>query len=107
MKADKNLLKKEKELLGNNLPEIAQSWNSYLGLKLTPKDVAMMLSFKEEIKVKVIQDRLNDLKEKTGFLINNDLQEVYNTYKIYKNLSDRDKKNYLFIATNYDEYLSL
>jgi galactose-1-phosphate uridylyltransferase len=107
MKVDKELLKKEKIVFGDDFTPVCESWSAYLGVKITPKDVAMMMAQMKDTRVKHIQNKLNDLKEKPSFLINNELQEAYKMYKTSLDDSNQKKAHYLFIATSYDEYLSL
>ena len=99
MKVDKELLRKEKLIYGDDFTPICLSWGLYLGIPITPKDVAMMMAQVKDTRVKFIQNKLNDLKDKTGFLVNNDLQELY---KMYKTSLDENmqKKDSLFIYSN-------
>lgn len=107
MRVDKELLKKEKMVFGSDFTPICESWSVYLGIKITPKDVAMMMAQMKDTRIKFIQNKLNDLKEKPSFLIDNDIQEVYKIYKASLDEATQKKTHYLFIATNYDEYLKL
>lgn len=107
MKVDKEKLKKEKMIYGDDFTPICENWSEYLGIKITPKDVAMMMASMKSTRVKFIQDKLNNLKDKTNFLVDNELQEEY---KILKNSFDENlqkKTHYLFIATNFNEYKNL
>lgn len=107
MKVNKELLKQEKMIFGDDFTPVCESWSMYLGIKITPKDVAMMMAQMKDTRIKFVQDRLNDLKDKPDFLINRETQEAY---KIYKNTLDESKQkktHYLFIATNFEEYKNL
>ena len=106
-KVDKELLEKEKTVYGDNFEPICESWSLYLGVKITPKDVAMMMAQMKDTRVKYIQNKLNDLKEKPNFLIDNNLQEAYKMFKFSLDENNQKKAHYLFIATNYNEYLKL
>ena len=61
----------------------------------------------KDTRIKFIQNKLNDLKEKPNFLIDNGIQEDYKIYKASLDEATQKKTHYLFIATNYDEYLKL
>lgn len=107
MKVDKKLLKKEKMVFGSDFTPVCESWSIYLGVKITPKDVAMMIAQMKDTRIKFIQNKLNDFKEKPNFLIDRDMQEAYKIYKASLDEATQKKAHYLFIATNYDEYLKL
>lgn len=107
MKIDKEKLKEEKMIYGDDFTPVCENWSEYLGVKITPKDVAMMMASMKDTRVKSIQDKLNNLKDEPGFLVDNELQEKY---KILKNSLDENiqkKAHYLFIATNFNEYQKL
>ena len=44
MKVDKQKLKQEKDVYGSDFTPICDSWSLYLGIKITEKDVAMMMA---------------------------------------------------------------
>jgi galactose-1-phosphate uridylyltransferase len=107
MKVDKELLKKEKMIYGDDFTPVCESWSMYLGVKITPKDVAMMMAQMKETRIKFIQNKLNDLKDKPNFLVDNNYQELYKIFKSSLDDNNQKKAHYLFIATNFDEYKNL
>jgi galactose-1-phosphate uridylyltransferase len=107
MKVDKELLKKEKMVFGSDFTPVCESWSMYLGVKITPKDVAMMMAQMKETRIKFIQNKLNDLKDKPNFLVDNNYQELYKIFKSSLDDNNQKKAHYLFIATNFDEYKNL
>lgn len=107
MKVDKELLKQEKMIYGDNFEPVCERWSKYLGIKITPKDVAMMMAEEKDTRIKHIQNQINDLKEKPGFLIDNNLQELYGMFKSALDENLQKRTHFLFIATNFDEYLKL
>lgn len=98
----KETIKQRKKVYGNNLPDISISWSEYLGIEIKPKDVAMMMALMKHTRVVRIDGQLLELK------IKNDLDNEESNILI-NSLEDskKDKSNYLFIATNYDEYLEM
>ncbi len=107
MKVDKNLLKKEKLIYGDDFTSICESWSLYLGIKLTPKDIAMMMSQMKDTRVRFVQDKINELRDQHNLLIANDLSEAIAAYKCILKENQQKKAHYLFIATNFDEYKKL
>lgn len=107
MKVDKELLKHEKMIFGDNFEPVCERWSEYLGLNITPKDVAMMMADEKDTRVKYIQNQLNNLKEKPGFLIDKKLQEQYKMFKSALDENLQKKTHFLFIATNFEEYLKI
>ena len=75
MKVDKQKLKEEKDVYGSDFTPICDSWSLYLGIKITEKDVAMMMAQMKDTRVRYIQEKLNNIKDKTGFLKNHELFE--------------------------------
>jgi hypothetical protein len=107
MKVDKQKLKQEKEVYGSDFTPICDSWSLYLGIKITEKDVAMMMAQLKDTRVRYIQEKLNNIKDKTGFLKDHELQE---DFRLQKNLlaeNQQKKAHYLFIATNFEQYKKL
>ena len=107
MRVDKELLKKEKMVFGDDFTPVCESWSTYLGIKITPKDDAMMMAQMKDTRVKHIQNKLNDLKDQPNFLIDNNHQELYKMFKSSLDENNQKKTHYLFIATNFDEYKNL
>ena len=104
---DKEVMKQRKKVYGNNFPAIAKNWSDFLGINITERDVAMMMAQMKETRIIFIKDKLNDLKDMPDFSRNEEALSLCKQYKSSLEDSIKDKSNYLFIATNYDEYLSL
>ena len=107
MNIDINLIKEKKEVYGDNFAPICERWNSYLGVKITPVDVAMLLALAEETIILHVKGQLNETKESVDFSINRNLQFKYEILKNKLALNMTNKANYLFIATNFEEYKRL
>lgn len=67
MKVDKQKLKQEKEVYGSDFTPICDSWGLYLGIKITEKDVAMMMAQLKDTRIRYIQEKLNNIKIKLAF----------------------------------------
>ena len=104
---DKNIIKQRKTVYGDNFAPICERWNSYLGIKMTPKDVAMLMALMKDTRVTHIKKELASLRDATDFLTDKSLQFKYKRLKDSLEDSMTDKANYLFIATNFEEYKSL
>ena len=107
MNIDKNIIKQRKTVYGDNFAPICERWNSYLGIKMTPKDVAMLMALMKDTRVTHIKKELASLRDATDFLTDKSLQFKYKRLKDSLEDSMTDKANYLFIATNFEEYKSL
>lgn len=107
MKVDKQKLKQEKSVYGDDFSPISEAWSAYLGIKITQKDVAMMMAQMKNTRVVFVQEKINNLKDQTGFLVNQDLQKEFRIQKDILAENQRKKAHYLFIATNFDEYKNL
>ena len=107
MKVDKSLLKLEKKVYGDDFSPISEAWSAYLGTKITEKDVAMMMAQMKDTRVRYLQEKLNNIKDKTGFLKDHELQEDFRLQKNLLNENQQKKAHYLFIATNFEQYKKL
>jgi hypothetical protein len=107
MKIDKSLLKLEKKVYGDDFSPTSEAWSAYLGIKITEKDVAMMMAQRKNTRIAFIQDKINNIKDKTGVLIKADLQEELAGQKRLLAENQRKKAHYLFIATNFEAYKNL
>ena len=98
----KETIKQRKAIYGNSFPEIAKLQSQYYDREITPKDVAMTLAILKKVRIDFIKSKLEQLKEKDYITqievkdLNNGLEDSIKHYK-----------NYLWIATNYDEYEKL
>ena len=75
--------------------------------KITDKDVAMMMAQMKDTRVRYIQEKLNNIKDKTGFLKDHELQEDFRLQKNLLAKNQQKKAHYLFIATNFEQYKKL
>lgn len=102
----KDTIKKRKEIYGNNFPQIAELQSQYYGFEVTPKDVAMSLAILKNVRIDFIKNELQKLKDDINF----DTYVIQIQIKSFNEAledSKKDYENYLWIATNYDEYLAL
>lgn len=102
----KDTIKKRKAVYGNNFPQIAELQSKYFGFEVTPKDVAMSLAILKQVRIDFIKSELLKLRDDTNF----DTYMVQVQIKSFNEAledSKKDYENYLWIATNYDEYLKL
>lgn len=102
----KDTIRKRKAVYGNNFPQIAKLQSEYFGFEVTPKDVAMSLAILKQVRIDFIKSELQKLREDTNF----DTYMVQVQIKSFNEAledSKKDYENYLWIATNYDEYLKL
>lgn len=94
MKVDKQKLKEEKDVYGSDFTPICDSWSLYLRIKITEKDVAMMMAQLKDTRIRYIQEKLNNIKDKTGFLKDHELQE---DFRLQKNISaENNRKKLIF-----------
>ena len=102
----KKTIKQRKKIYGDSFKEIAKLQSEYYNMEVTPKDVAMTLAILKKVRIDFIKSKLQEIKE------NEDFTDIFVLEKI-KNLnagledSVKDYNNYLWIATNYDEYEKL
>lgn len=107
MQIDKELIRQKKAVYGDNFLPICERWNSFLGVKLEPKDVAMMMALLKETRILHIKNSLDELRKNPMFLEDKSL--LFKCKRLSDSLEDslKDKANYLFIATNFEEYKKL
>lgn len=102
----KKTIQQRKAVYGNNFPEIAKLQSEYYDMEVTPRDVAVTLAILKKVRIDFIKSKLQEIKE------NEDFTDIFVLEKI-KGLnagledSVKDYNNYLWIATNYDEYEKL
>lgn len=102
----KNTIKQRKAIYGNNLPKISELESEYLGIKITPQQVAYKMAILKYVRIEDIRAKLQVLK----------VSESFNSYIVQEQIkqlnlgledSIKDMNNYLFISMFYDEYLEL
>lgn len=98
----KKTIKQRKAIYGNSFPEIAKLQSQYYDREITPKDVAMTLAILKKVRIDFIKSKLEQLKEK-DYITQIEVKDLNNGLED----SIKDYKNYLWIATNYDEYEKL
>ena len=98
----KKTIKQRKAIYGNNFPQIAKLQSEYYDREITPKDVAMTLAILKKVRIDFIKSKLEDLKEK-DYITQIEVKDLKNGLED----SIKDYNNYLWIATNYDEYEKL
>lgn len=98
----KKTIKQRKAIYGNSFPEIAKLQSEYYNMEVTPKDVAMTLAILKKVRIDFIKSKLQQLK-------GNDYISQIEIKDLNAGLEDsiKDYNNYLWIATNYDEYEKL
>ena len=99
---DKETIKRRKAIYGNNFEEISRLQSEYYDFEVTPKDVAMTLAILKKVRIDFIKSKLEDLKEK-DYITQIEVKDLKNGLED----SIKDYNNYLWIATNYDEYEKL
>ena len=98
----KQTIKQRKAIYGNSFPEIAKLQSEYYDREITAKDVAMTLAILKKVRIDFIKSKLEDLKEK-DYITQIEVKDLKNGLED----SIKDYNNYLWIATNYDEYEKL
>lgn len=98
----KKTIKQRKAIYGNSFPEIAKLQSQYYDREITPKDVAMTLAILKKVRIDFIKSKLEQLKEK-DYITQIEVKDYNNGLED----SIKDYNNYLWIATNYDEYEKL
>ena len=98
----KKTIKQRKAIYGNSFPEIAKLQSEYYDREITAKDVAMTLAILKKVRIDFIKSKLEDLKEK-DYITQIEVKDLKNGLED----SIKDYNNYLWIATNYDEYEKL
>ena len=102
----KKTIKQRKAIYGNSFPEIAKLQSQYYDREITPKDVAMTLAILKKVRVDFIKVKLQNFRDNPRF---NDYDIQIQIKDLNAGLEDsiKDYNNYLWIATNYDEYEKL
>ena len=102
----KQTIKQRKALYGNNFLDIAKLQSEYYNREITPKDVAMTLAILKKVRVDFIKVKLQSFRDNPRFN-DHDIQIQIKDLNAGLEDSIKDYNNYLWIATNYDEYEKL
>ena len=103
---DKEIIKRRKKIYGNNFEEISRLQSEYLGIKITPSQVAKSLAILKEVRINFIKTKLQNLRDVPNFsdyIIQVEIRDLTNGLEDSK----KDMANYLWISKNYEEYESL
>lgn len=103
---DKNVIKQRKKIYGNNFEEISKLQSEYLGIEITPSQVAKTLAILKEVRINFIKARLETLRNVPNFndcIIQIEIKDLNNGLEDSK----KDMANYLWISENYEEYEAL
>lgn len=102
----KETIRRRKAIYGNNFEEISRLQSEYLGIEITPKQVAKSLAILKEVRINFIKTKLQSLRDVPNFndyIIQVEIRNLTNGLEDSK----KDYANYLWISENYEEYESL
>ena len=102
----KETIRRRKAIYGNNFPEIARLQSEYLGIEITPSQVAKSLAILKEVRINFIKTKLETLRNVPNFndcIIQIEIKDLNNGLEDSK----KDYANYLWISENYEEYEAL
>ena len=102
----KDTIKKRKAIYGNNFKEISELESEYLGIKITPQQVAYKLAILKQVRINFIKNKLQELKNDINFdtyIVQKEIEQLRNGLED----SSKDYSNYLWISQNYEEYKAL
>lgn len=102
----KNTIKQRKAIYGNNFEEISRLESEYLGIKITPSQIAYKMAILKQVRINFIKAKLQELKQDNNFdtyIVQTQIKEINNGLED----SLRDYSNYLWISQNYSEYEAL
>lgn len=103
---DKNVIKQRKKIYGDSFEEISRLQSEYLGIEITPSQVAKSLAILKEVRVNFIKTKLQKLRDIPNFsdyIIQVEIRDLTNGLEDSK----KDMANYLWISENYKEYEAL
>lgn len=103
---DKEIIKRRKKIYGDSFKEISRLQSEYLGIKITPSQVAKTLAILKKVRIDFIKARLETLRNVPNFndcIIQIEIRDLTNGLEDSK----KDMANYLWISENYEEYESL
>lgn len=102
----KKTIQQRKKIYGDSFKEIARLESEYLGIKITPQQVAYKLAILKQVRINFIKAKLQELKQDINF----------DTYIVQTQIKDlragledslKDYSNYRWISENYVEYEAL
>ena len=102
----KETIRRRKAIYGNNFEEISRLQSEYLGIEITPKQVAKSLAILKEVRINFIKTKLQSLRDVPNFndyIIQVEIRNLTNGLEDSK----KDYANYLWISENYEEYEDL
>ena len=102
----KETIKRRKAIYGNNFPAISKLQSEYLGIEITPSQVAKSLAILKEVRINFIKSKLQSLRDISNFsdyIIQVEIRDLTNGLEDSK----KDMANYLWISENYEEYEAL
>lgn len=102
----KDTIRKRKAIYGNNFEEIAKMQSEYLGIKITPKQVAYTLAILKQVRINFIKNKLQEFRNDINFdtyVVQKEIEQLRNGLED----SLKDYSNYLWISQNYSEYEQL
>lgn len=102
----KETIKRRKQIYGDSFKEIARLQSEYLGIEITPSQVAKSLAILKEVRIDFIKTKLQSLRYITNFseyIIQVEIRDLTNGLEDSK----KDMANYLWISENYEEYEAL
>ena len=103
---DKEIIKRRKAIYGNNFPAISKLQSEYLGIEITPSQVAKTLAILKQVRIDFIKTKLQSLRDIPNFsdyIIQVEIRDLTNGLEDSK----KDMANYLWISENYEEYEAL
>lgn len=103
---DKDTIKKRKAIYGDSFKEISQLESEYLGIKITPSQVAYKMAILKQVRINFIKAKLQELRDNPRF---SDYDIQIQIKDLRSGLEDSlvDYSNYLWISQNYEEYKAL
>ena len=103
---DKETIKRRKQIYGDSFKEIARLQSEYLGIEITPSQVAKSLAILKKVRIDFIKKSMLKLKQSKDFYISI-VQDDIKTLNDALEDSLKDFENYMWISLNYDEYEKL
>lgn len=103
---DKEIIKRRKQIYGDSFKEIARLQSEYLGIEITPKQVAKSLAILKKVRIDFIKKSILKLKQSKDFytsIVQDDIKTLNDALED----SLKDFENYMWISLNYDEYEKL
>lgn len=103
---DKETIKRRKEIYGDSFKEIAKLQSEFLGIEITPSQVAKSLAILKKVRIDFIKKSMLKLKQSKDFytsIVQDDIKTLNDALED----SLKDFENYMWISLNYDEYEKL